>query len=217
MATLTRFVMVRHGETVANKQGLLQGWFESPLNENGRAQANCAATFLKDWSFDTAYSSDSSRAAETARIILQHHPDVTLNLTQSLREWHLGILEGRPQIELKQEYPDVIPSFKFEYTDPIVPGAERRHEFQKRINDFFMELTQKHLGETILICAHGGTMQRIFKMITGTLMGRIMLPLPDNASVSTMVFNNDLQRWNLETWNSKDHLKDLPTVQTLVY
>ena len=73
-----KFVVVRHGETMANRTGLLQGQTECPLNDNGRAQAAAAGERLKDMHFDAAYASTLSRAWETAEIITAHHPGIDM-------------------------------------------------------------------------------------------------------------------------------------------
>ena len=62
----TCFILLRHGETEANKAGILQGWYESPLDENGIRQVECAAEYLKERHIDAIYCSDLQRAIQTA-------------------------------------------------------------------------------------------------------------------------------------------------------
>ena len=87
---ICEIVVVRHGETVANKQGVLQGHLDTPLNETGVIQAQAIAERLKNRSFDAIYSSDLQRAANTARAIVAHHSQVDIVYTEELREWNLG-------------------------------------------------------------------------------------------------------------------------------
>ena len=58
--------VVRHGETEENRLGIIQGHIDTPLNQNGRDQAQRLSEELKSQEFTWAYSSDLSRAAEVS-------------------------------------------------------------------------------------------------------------------------------------------------------
>jgi len=81
-----RIYIVRHGETEENKQKIIQGQLDTPLNSEGEKQANLVAKALRDIPFDVCYSSDLSRAASTAERILVHHSGVRLETPLALRE-----------------------------------------------------------------------------------------------------------------------------------
>ena len=67
-----RLVLVRHGETNWNKEGRFQGQIDIPLNENGKDQARKTFEYLRNISFNKAFSSSMHRPYETAQIILQN-------------------------------------------------------------------------------------------------------------------------------------------------
>lgn len=97
--------IVRHGQTLFNLTGQVQGWCDSPLTEKGIYQATLAGKGLSNLAFKTAFSSDAGRARATARIILAENknaqkPDL-IELTE-LREWGYGGFEGRDDAELWQ-------------------------------------------------------------------------------------------------------------------
>jgi 2,3-bisphosphoglycerate-dependent phosphoglycerate mutase len=81
-----RVYIVRHGETEENKQLIVQGQLDTQLNSEGKRQADLTAKALKDVPFDTCYSSDLRRAADTAERILVYHPGVELQTKTVLRE-----------------------------------------------------------------------------------------------------------------------------------
>ena len=64
------FYFVRHGETLFNRKGRIQGVCDSPLTGNGIKQAEKAGEALKEIYFDRAYVSPSERAMDTAELIL---------------------------------------------------------------------------------------------------------------------------------------------------
>ena len=76
MHTVTLY-LVRHGQTIFNKTGRVQGWQDSPLTEEGRKVAVYCGRGLRNVAFDAAYSSDLMRASVTAQIILDQNEQVT--------------------------------------------------------------------------------------------------------------------------------------------
>ncbi len=212
---ICEIIAVRHGQTQANSSGILQGHLDIPLDETGLAQASAAAERLNGMTFSAAYSSDLTRAAETARTILQYHPECNLTLTEKLREWNLGELQGRPYAELIREYPEIMNAFKKGNEDPHAPGGESLHSFQKRIGDFMDRTAEKHAGQRILFVSHGGALQRMFAHTTGLLDEKNVRPLCANAGIS--IFRHLPAGWQLVTWSETAHLAHLKLHETLTY
>ncbi|KAJ6553834.1 histidine phosphatase superfamily [Mycena sp. CBHHK59/15] len=96
-APFARVYLVRHGETQANREGVIQGQLDTALNAAGVRQAGRLADALRcaGVKFDVAYSSDLGRALETARIILGHRGDVEIVEQAELRERFMGDLQGK--------------------------------------------------------------------------------------------------------------------------
>ena len=214
-ADMCEIIIVRHGETVANQTGVLQGQSNSPLDETGRAQARAAAKRLAGESFDAAFSSDLGRAMETAEIILQYHPDLALIPTKELREWDLGVLQGRPYAELRVEYPEIMAAFKTPCDDFAVPQGESLGDFQKRVSAFLDRIAEEYQGKRLLFVSHGGTTQRIFRHVVGPLSPGNIQPLCANAGIS--VIQHLAAGWRLVTWSETSHLANLTLHETLSY
>lgn len=87
------FYFVRHGETLFNRKGRIQGVSDSPLTENGIRQAERAAEALKDIYFDRAYTSPAERAVDTAEIILAGRK-ISAAAADGLHEVDFGRFEG---------------------------------------------------------------------------------------------------------------------------
>ena len=215
---ITEFVYVRHGETEANRSSILQGGgIDMPLNENGIRQAQAAAEYLSKEHFDIAFASELVRAAETAQIIARANEEgFPLELVPQLREWNCGEMDGMSFKEIYERFPQEGKSFAFEQIETQMPGGESGIDFQARVSGFVTSLTEKYAGKRILLVAHGGVLQRIFRLVCGCVQSGNLLPLAGNASVSSFTYNDKLQAWQLTSLNRCEHLKDLPTCTTRV-
>ncbi|MGK7874755.1 MAG: histidine phosphatase family protein [Xenococcaceae cyanobacterium] len=107
-----RLLLVRHGETEWNRASRFQGIKDIPLNDTGREQGQKVAEFLKDVAIDFAVSSPMLRPKETAEIILQHHPNVTLEVQPQLTEIGHGLWEGKLETEIEAEFPGLLRQWK---------------------------------------------------------------------------------------------------------
>ena len=215
-AMVTEFFFARHGETDANLTGILQGQGNHPLNRNGQAQAAALAAYLRDTGFDVIYTSDLLRAAETAaEIAACGHEKVPLIKTPELREMDCGDLEGKKWDELRAKYADKVNVFYREISC-CFPGGESKDGFQLRISTFLEDVLARHRGGKILLVSHGGVLQRVFRHIAGSVKHSNLLPLAGNASLSSFLYSEKQQAWQLTSWNFTEHLKDLPQHKTLV-
>ncbi|KAG1854999.1 phosphoglycerate mutase-like protein [Suillus subluteus] len=95
MTILARMFVVRHGETDSNRNRIVQGQLDTPLNATGLAQAAMTAETLESVSFDKAFTSDLQRASKTAERILQCHTDIELVQDSALRERFMGEMQGK--------------------------------------------------------------------------------------------------------------------------
>ncbi len=127
-----RLLLVRHGETDWNRQSRFQGQIDIPLNENGKAQAQKAADFLKDVAIDFAVTSPLSRPRETAEIILQHHPHLTLAEDPGLKEIGHGLWEGKLEAEIQAEFGDTLQQWKVAPETVQMPEGENLQQVWDR-------------------------------------------------------------------------------------
>ena len=92
----TTIIFVRHGETAWNLELRYQGQGDSPLSEQGVAQAKRVGDFLSRRKIAAVYTSDLGRAVFTAETIAQHHGLKPI-ADQRLREMTFGVWEGNPR------------------------------------------------------------------------------------------------------------------------
>lgn len=159
------FYIVRHGETEWNIQQRLQGHADSPLTQNGIAQARERARTFANIQFDEVFSSDVSRTQRTAEIIIADQK-IAVKTTQLLREHSYGKYEGRKVEEYLEELKDMIAKretlaadeqAKFRLADDI----ETDEEVSTRIITFLRTTAVAYQGKKVLVVSHGGTMRSL--------------------------------------------------------
>ena len=214
----TEFVFIRHGETDANRDGLLQGGkVDMPLNENGQKQAAAVAECLRDEHFDFSFASPLIRARQTMEIIAAaHSEELVPQYDDALREWNCGDLDGLHWCEIKEKYPVESLAFSFERVEVQMPNGECGLVVQSRVENFLKTVLEKCSGKRVLLVAHGGVLQRVVRFLTGPVCKHNMLPLADNASITTFRFNHSYNAWQLTALNRIEHLKNLPLHQSRV-
>lgn len=148
-----KLYLVRHGQTNANAQGIVQGWLDTELNENGIAQAIEVAEHFHA-SIDAIYSSDLKRAVRTAQEFRKHLPNVPYFEDARLRERNFGDAAGTHRDDHDWE------QFWSVEDRSTIPSAEVILDFTKRVSEFLDELKTKDY-EAALIVTHGGVLNRV--------------------------------------------------------
>ena len=94
---------VRHGQSTYNLENRFTGWHNPSLSELGQKQATETAKKLSEYSIDVIYTSDLSRAKETAEIIIKNHPNAPKNIIANklLNERNYGEWAGKNKEEVK--------------------------------------------------------------------------------------------------------------------
>ncbi|EPQ57951.1 phosphoglycerate mutase-like protein [Gloeophyllum trabeum ATCC 11539] len=151
----TRVYIVRHGETAENRNGIMQGQLDSKLNEVGVEQAKMVAGALREVPFESAYSSDLSRAADTAKTILLYHPGVELRREEALRERHMGELQGKPIIARKMaSAPDALEDMET-FTARLVSWWDRA----------IVQAPARDHDRDVLVVSHGGAIGALVRAL----------------------------------------------------
>ena len=175
--------MVRHGQTYWNAQGRWQGWLDSDLTELGIKQARAASEQLSGMHFDAAFSSDSGRALETARIIAEPHR-LEIHPAEELRERFYGDYEGLNTDEIEARFPGTRYAPERDTRDAWrPPGGESLIEAAQRVHAFLMELARKFASKRVLLVAHSGVVRVLDSISSGQKLEDIWLRTPTNACV----------------------------------
>lgn len=187
----TKFLIVRHGESVTNIQGVYCGQTDKPLTEKGMMQAEITARYLKDEKVDLIYSSDLLRAYQTACAAAAYHNGVDVIKDKRLREIHGGEWEMKHIDKIAADYPDVYKIWLESMEKAVLPGGESVADVQSRIYQCLSETARENPGKTICVFTHGAAIRAFCGMISGT--GQVFdsnLPVAANASVTSVEYEN---------------------------
>ena len=148
------YTFVRHGQTYWNKNGVMHGQFDIPLNYTGVEQARKIAEELKNDHFDFCFCSPLSRARSTALSILKHHKNTQIKYDKRLMELNKGLLEGKhvkTEQALKREDKKYLKKY----------AIESKADFFMRVKSFISDLEKNYSDKKILIVSHSGTIKML--------------------------------------------------------
>src|SRR5687768_8562436 len=156
---MTTLLLARHGETDWNRELRIQGSSDIALNELGRQQASALAQELADVPLDAIYSSDLSRARETAEAVAATH-ELQVRLDPRLRERAFGSWEGLTREDIA------------ELPDRSRHDGESDDEVRERVLEAVQAIADAHPGEQVLVVAHGGALNALWHHAVGERVER---------------------------------------------
>lgn len=160
---MTRILLARHGETDWNRVGRWQGHADPPLNETGRLQAVELAETLAGDGVVAVYSSDLSRASETARAIGERL-GVEVVEDPALREIDVGSWSGLTREEVQTRFPE---GFARWLDGEIGHDGETREALTARVVRAIERIAGLHHGGTVVVVTHGGAIRALRRHLHG--------------------------------------------------
>lgn len=188
---MNKLVIIRHGESIWNKENIFTGWIDVPLSEKGIEQAKKAGSILKEkgFSFDLGFTSVLQRAYNTLDLILKEmNTSLPIERSWRLNERHYGALQGlnkdemrekfgKEQVELWRRSYDIKPPaekekriFKYEeIREGEVPPTESLRDTEERLLPYWNEKIIPAIteGKKIIISAHGNSIRAMIRNIEG--------------------------------------------------
>lgn len=190
-----KLVLVRHGESIWNKENKFTGWTDVSLSEKGINEACEAGKILKKngYTFDIAYTSVLKRANDTLNYILDElNIKIPIKYSWKLNERHYGALQGLNKDEMKAKYGEeqvhlwrrsanVRPP-ELDTNDPRYPGNDIKYkdltkeelpktenllDTVKRVIDYWNSDIKKDLldNKRVIIVAHGNSLRGLIKYL----------------------------------------------------
>ncbi|MDT7514405.1 histidine phosphatase family protein [Rhodoferax mekongensis] len=206
---VTRIIAVRHGETAWNVDTRIQGQLDIGLNERGLWQAERVGKALAEEAIDRIYSSDLQRAHSTAQAIARHTANPTareVQLHTGLRERGFGTFEGETWADIAEKWPDE--SRRWKQRDPhfAPPGGETPTQLLARVQATVDDIASRHPGEHIVLVAHGGVMDMLYRLATRQELHAPRTWHLGNAAINRLLWTPD--GLSLVGWGDARHLED---------
>jgi probable phosphoglycerate mutase len=150
--------LARHGETDDNRQPIrVQGFTDTPLNDTGRRQAAELAERIEPLGIRSLWSSDLSRARETAQIVGERL-GLPVHLDCRLREANRGEWEGRRFVDIQREQPERYVAWLHAGGQFRFPGGESLAEQRDRVMAALREIQSSGEPPALVVC-HGGSIR----------------------------------------------------------
>ena len=203
MESVTRLLVLRHGQTAWNVDQRIQGQLDIPLNEHGLWQAEQLALALAGEELHAVYSSDLQRAVATAAP-LARGAGLALQTDRALRERAFGDFEGVSFREIEQRWPEAASRWRRREPDFAPGGGETLRQFYARSVQAATQLAARHPGQTVALVAHGGVLDCLYRAAS-----RIELDAPrtwqlGNAAINRLLYSDE--GLALVGWNDSRHL-----------
>lgn len=195
-------IITRHGETIENKKGILQGHLPGTLTSQGIEQAQRVAARLKEEHIDAIYSSDLARAADTAKEIGKYHPTIKIQFTKELRERDLGEFEGKTREQVKW---DLI-GINYNTTNVEPKRGETLEQVYSRAQRFLDKILHQHKKDTVLLVGHNAINKAIILVIMNKPVENMLsMEKLNNTSISIYDIDED-RNHTVHLFNCIKHL-----------
>lgn len=170
---MPRLVLVRHGQSLWNRENRFTGWVDVPLTDRGRDEARRAGRALRELgaSFDVAYTSRLQRARLTLELVLEElgAPAVPVIEDRALNERHYGDLQGLDKAATAERYgAEQVHVWRRSYATPP-PNGESLADTAARTLPFFERaiLGDLQRRKDVLVVAHGNSNRAIVMSLDG--------------------------------------------------
>jgi probable phosphoglycerate mutase len=192
--------LIRHGESVYNREGRIQGQADIELSEFGLRQAAAIPLGMQSVQLDAIFSSPLKRAYQSA-VPLAQAQNLEIQIHQGLKEINVGVFSGLKWPEVAEQFPEHAEPWEKQDMDFVIPGGESRQMLQDRGVQAITEIAALPY-DRVAIVAHGG-------LLCAALKGILRLPRElnpfslFNASISRLIWDG---RWQVLTLNQTEHL-----------
>jgi len=205
--------LIRHGQTIFNVMDKLQGWADSPLTEKGKDLAKNTGQRLADLKLDQVYSSDSKRAIDTAKIIINENKyvDTLSDPLPEFREAFFGSFEGLDNestwAKIAKPYNAKNQAEMLEQVGPFgvrdrmhaadtAGFAENGDQFLSRIKKGINEVLDNAEDATNVMVVSHGTLIRALTIEYGDESMNAIHVFPSNGSYTKLTVNSEIIKVN---------------------
>lgn len=205
MRRVTTFYLVRHGETMWNKEYRLQGWLDSPLTEVGVLHAKKLQEYLKNISFAAAFSSSSGRAMETLHILVGDR-QLPIFYENDLREIYLGDWQGKTMEEIQKTHCSEYELYMNYPAQFVATHTESFGAVTERAMFTLKKIAEKYPQDNVLIVSHAVTIKCMINAILDRSIDQLWAEPFINGTSVTKVEHLE-QQWHVKEIGTIYHLQ----------
>ena len=198
-----KLILVRHGETLLNRENRVQGTTDVKLSDYGRMQAEKLAESLKSEPIERIVSSPLKRAYETARAISKFH-GVMIEADRDLQEMNHGDFENLTIQELREKHISILRQWESDPASIVMPNGESLHDLQRRAWGAIEGITKS--ARNTIVVTHNMTIRTILCKIQDLDMLHIRKMHIDLASKTFVEFR--FGKGAILVLNDTSHLKE---------
>lgn len=205
MATV--FYLIRHGQSLSNIDGTFTGQQEFPLSELGKKQAEKLKDYFENIKLDAIFSSDLSRAYDTA-LPIARSKNLEIIRSRSFREIYAGEWEGEKYGSIKQNYEKDYNVWKNDTGNSRPSGGESFKELGERVFSKLSEIASEYDGKTVAVATHATPIRALQTLAEySDVSSAAKIGWVFNASVSKYIYDNG--KLILEYASDISHLGDM--------
>ena len=210
---MTKLILVRHGQSLANDLHIVSGQRDFPLSEMGHVQAEKAAIWLlAKEKITKIYSSDLSRAYQTAEPTAERL-SLPIRKDAGLREMDMGEIVGLKKSEWAERFPENWSVWENDYPHYRAPDGEAIPELYLRSVETISRIVAESEGECVAVFCHMGVMRSFETYVRGLPCDEIeRVPGGKNASISMYTYENG--NFSAVAYDLVEHLDDAMTAAT---
>ena len=187
---MTNIFLIRHAEAEGNIYRRGNGHYNGLVTERGYKQVERLRARFEDIQIDAVYSSDLSRASDTAKAVSVPR-GLDINKTEMLREVNLGEWEDVAWGDIEYSYSEMSDKFSNDPALWSVSGSEPYEDVKDRMYKFMTEAAERHNGETIAVVSHGFAIRSLMCLLEGIPSSETAkMPYFDNTAVTGITYDN---------------------------
>ena len=202
---MTRYILVRHGQTEWNRMERFRGRFDVPLNDTGLAQAEATSRRIAaEFKPVAVYSSPLSRALATAQAIAKHF-ELPVQAHPGLVDIDYGRWHGLTPDDVKIGWPEIHDAWYHRPHTAHIPGSETLDDLRARGLAAVNEVAAQHAGETVVLVGHTVINRVILLAVMGLGNDRFWRLRQDTCAIN--VFEAENGDFTIVSLNDTCHLR----------
>ena len=205
---MTTFYLVRHGNTVWNREIRFRGQTDLPLDESGLEQARATGKALAGVGFTAVFASPLKRAFNTAEVIARE-AGLTARPLPDLTDVNFGAWQGKSPEEVRQEWPELLTRYERAPHLAHFPGGESLDLARERYLRAVVNTAERYPDARVCLVAHQAVNRVLLAAVLGLGNEGYWRISQDTCCVNVFRYDPATYQFSVECLNDTHHLHHL--------